>query len=168
MPKIAIMPSPRNWLGEPPTAATGAAHRLEEMIEEEHDVVRQALFDDGARLANVDEHDRDEPLGIGRACGSPAPVIGGDIGRQQRQNRDVARRAKLAGEPHVARGAKPRQHGRLVRRGLRQAVEAAQNRMRQVEQRPRPPQIEACGIAARRLASSTASPRGMRTAWPLG
>ena len=36
--------------------------------------------------------------------------------------------------------------------------------MRQVEQRPRPPQIEACGIAARRLASRTASPRGMRTA----
>jgi hypothetical protein len=37
-------------------------------------------------------------------------------------------------------------------------------RTRQVVQRARPPHIEACGMPARRLASRTLSPFGMRTA----
>src|SRR5438477_502355 len=41
-------------------------------------------------------------------------------------------------------------------------------RMRQVEQRPRPPHTEACGMRAERLASSTVMPRGMRTSRPSG
>ncbi len=40
-------------------------------------------------------------------------------------------------------------------------------RMRQVEQRARPPQTLACGTLWRRLASSTESPFGTRTVLPL-
>jgi hypothetical protein len=40
--------------------------------------------------------------------------------------------------------------------------------MRQVERRPRPPQTEACGMPAIRLASNTDMPRTICTTRPLG
>jgi hypothetical protein len=41
-------------------------------------------------------------------------------------------------------------------------------RTRQVEQRPRPPHTDACGIPRARLASSTLVPRGTATTRPPG
>jgi hypothetical protein len=41
-------------------------------------------------------------------------------------------------------------------------------RTRQVEQRPRPPQMDTCGTPPIRLASSTLKPRGIATARPSG
>ena len=47
-----------------------------------------------------------------------------------------------------------------------QASSPALTRTRQVEQRARPPHIEACGRWKPRLASSTDQPRGTRTVRP--
>src|SRR5713226_10049462 len=46
-------------------------------------------------------------------------------------------------------------------------VQSPITRMRQVEQRARPPQTLACGTLLRRLASSTLRPLGIRTVLPL-
>src|SRR5476649_1002947 len=46
-------------------------------------------------------------------------------------------------------------------------VQSPITRMRQVEQRARPPQTLACGTLLRRLASSTLRPFGTRTVLPL-
>src|ERR1035437_1865308 len=46
-------------------------------------------------------------------------------------------------------------------------VQSPITRMRQVEQRARPPQTLACGTLLRRLASSTLRPLGTRTVLPL-
>ena len=47
-----------------------------------------------------------------------------------------------------------------------QTSSPAVTRTRQVEQRARPPHIEACGMWKLRLASSTVQPRGTRTVRP--
>src|SRR6202023_659140 len=51
--------------------------------------------------------------------------------------------------------------------GCGSELESPITRMRQVEQRARPPQTLACGTLLRRLASSTLRPFGTRTVLPL-
>ena len=96
-------------------------------------------------------------------------AIGLDRARRRRQQRRHAvaagRRAELAGQPHVRRRADPRQHLLLV--GARAAAawsrSAPPMRTRQVEQRPRPPHTEACGMPASRLISRMVRPAGCST-----
>src|SRR5664279_970226 len=51
--------------------------------------------------------------------------------------------------------------------GSGRSAQSPITRMRQVEQRARPPQTLACGTLLRRLASSTLRPLGTRTVLPL-
>lgn len=111
IPKIAIMPSPTNWFGDPPGLDHRAGDGVEEMIQQEHHVIGQAPFHQRRRSPDVDEHDGDEMLAVAAVGPAPPPVVGGDVGRQQRQDGDVLPRAELAGEAHAGADPEPREGG---------------------------------------------------------
>jgi hypothetical protein len=90
------------------------------------------------------------------------------VAGKQRGHAQVAVRAELTGKPHVGRRAHAAQHLHLLGRGRRNLLLRPSILMRQVEQRPRPPHTEACGMPAIRLASNTDTPRTIWTTRPLG
>ena len=105
----------------------GSRDSVKEMVEQEHHVVRQALFKQRGRSPDVDEHDRDETLDAAAFRAAPPRIVGGDVRRQQRQHPDVGARAELAREPHVRTCTQSRQRGPLGEAWRRQAFEAAQH-----------------------------------------
>ena len=146
------------------------AHRLEILVQHEHHVVGQAALRHAGEGAQVGEQHRDLALD---ALARIDPQLA--LGRPGRSPAAAARpRGRGSGAPGRrggcrAGGADPRQHARLV--GAQAAAAArrpAPTRMRQVEQRPRPPHTEACGMPAARLASSTLVPGLIATVVPSG
>ena len=126
----------------------GAAHRLEVAVEEEDDVVGELVLGQPGEAAQIGEEHRD--LSLRAVDGRPLEggVAGRQRGREQRHHREVARgaaadrpAARWAGAPTRSEHAPLVGAGRAADAGL-----ARHTRTRHVEQRPRPPHTEACGM----------------------
>ena len=111
--------------------SAGLDHRLrrglEETIDQENDVERQPGFGHLGRSAHVDEHADDIALLTNVDAVPVADKIGPDIGRQHRNDGDIALRPKLACKPdrRVATGADAREHEGLASRRSRQRAAIA-------------------------------------------
>ena len=104
-------------MGSPPVLEHRAAYRVEELVDDEHRVEGEAPFGEPARSAHVDEHDDHIALDprIGRS--SSIGVHGRRVRGEHGHERDIACRAKLAGEPDPGSRVHPLEHDLL--RGAR-------------------------------------------------
>ena len=167
-PKIAITPSPINWLGVPPAAVmalpTASKNRF-----------RMKTTSNGNRFStsSVDRRistnrmatNRSVPLSLRfNKLWSAIVVCGGKSGQTLTSATGLSWQARRTARSAPSRASTRASTGACGGRRSR----PSSTRTRQVEQRARPPQSEACGIPARRLASSTLSPLGMRTDRPSG
>ena len=119
--------------GEQPVAAelrvvaAGRAQRRvhlgEELVHDEDRRRRAGALAQARRVAQVDEHRDDRALAPLRAAARFERAGGSDVGRKKRRHRDVARRARLAGEAHVGRSVDPRERLRFQASRRRQVGE---------------------------------------------
>ena len=91
-----------------------------------------------------------------RRAPRPAPAPAGTSGTTARSRRGP----HLAGEPHVGRRAHALEHAQLVGGRGGRCSSTRDTRTRHVEQRPRPPQTDACGIPAKPARLEDGEPGG--------
>ncbi len=115
-------------LVEPPARLL---HRLaddgEIAVEQEDDVVGQAVVGKRGKAPDVAEQHGDLLLAAGRRlprAGGQRPLA---VGGEQRQHGEVVGRPQLAGEAHVRAGMDTRQRRALQRSGRRQVVDAGRH-----------------------------------------
>ena len=111
-PNNASRPSPTNWFGWPPASINRLRRRLEEAIDQEYDVERQARLGELGRSAHIDEHADDIAFFTDVDAVPIADKIGVDVGRQHGNNGYIRLRSKLTGQPdgRVGAGANARKH----------------------------------------------------------
>ena len=158
-PNSAITPSPMNLSSCPPADSTRRPHRAEVPVEEKHDVIGQLVLGQSREGAQVGEQHGDLLLmaladSPGRGWASRGLAVGGSTGTTATfaVGRVWQARRTLGGAP--TRSSTLRSAS--LAGGSRSSP--SEMRTRQVEQRPRPPQTEACGMPADRLASRIVVP----------
>ena len=100
------------------------AHGGEIAVEHEHHVVRQLLLGELRERAEIGEQDRDLALLALQMRGPRVGIARRRRRRQQRNDRDVGGRARLAGEADVDRASDALEHAGLGRARRRQVVDA--------------------------------------------